>query len=78
MSLDVLVVDNTLKRVIFIRKNTTGICPFCKGKLMGQIGNRVCESLNCYAYEVNDTNYNISRSKKLIEEQKMVQKNGMG
>jgi hypothetical protein len=45
-------------------KTTEKICPFCKNKLIGETGKRICSNIKCGAYEVNDSNYDLKRNKR--------------
>jgi len=48
-------------------------CPFCGSKMVGEVGSRVCNNLNCKAYEVDTTdpqNYRKKMTKQQYEERK--------
>jgi len=42
-------------------------CPFCKGKLVGNVSSKICENIACGAYEV-DTSDRNSYDKKLSKQ----------
>ena len=43
---------------------TNNICTHCGGVMKGQEGSRTCLNFSCGAYEVDDDNYDLPRSKR--------------